>query len=110
MPFQISELVVRVGSSTSDGAVAAGPDDPATSCKHSGTTCRPQPEPGTQCRQGGSTCRPDVTECRHGGSTCRPGKSGEKASARQAELELVLGQLRVMLAKERAEERELTAV
>jgi hypothetical protein len=113
MPFQISELVIRVGSGSPDGALAGGPDDAVTACKHGGSTCRPQPDPGTQCRQGGSTCRPQDdpgTQCRQGGSTCKPGKPGATASARLAELELVLGQLRAAAAEERAEERLLTTV
>jgi hypothetical protein len=113
MPFQISELVIRVASTSPDGALAAAPDDSVTECRHGGSTCRPQPDPGTQCRQGGSTCRPQDdpgTACKHGGSTCKPGKAGATAEARQAELELVLGQLRAAVAEERAEERLLTTI
>jgi hypothetical protein len=110
MPFQISELAIRVASTSPDGALAAGANNPVTECRHGGSTCRPDPDPGTQCRQGGSTCRPQPdpgTECRKGGSTCKPGATG---SARQAELELVLGQLRAAVAEARAEERLLTTV
>lgn len=95
MPFQISELVIRV---------AADPKDPVTNCRHGGTTCMPPtPEdPVTACRKGGTTCMPPgptdpVTACRHGGTTCKPGKS---AAPKKAELEVVLDQLRAAVAAE----------
>lgn len=112
MPFQISELMVRVGAVSPDGALAKGPPDPVTNCKHGGTTCRPPDEPGTACRAGGTTCAPQPdpgTQCKHSGTTCKPGKSSAGA-ARDAELELVLGQLRAALAATRAEESRLTTV
>jgi hypothetical protein len=111
MPFQISELVIRVAADSPDGMLAAAPKDPVTACRHGGTTCMPPtPDPVTACRHGGTTCMPPgppdtVTECRHGGTTCMPKKP---AAPKKAELDAVLGQLRAAVAAEAADESVLT--
>jgi hypothetical protein len=109
MPFQISELVIRVAADSPDGVLAADPKDPVTSCRKGGTTCMPPgpADPVTSCRHGGTTCMPPdkVTECRHGGTTCMPGKP---AAPKKAELDAVLEQLRAAVAAEAADESVLT--
>jgi hypothetical protein len=107
MPFQISELVIRVAADSPDGVLAADPADPVTSCRKGGTTCMPPKpaDPVSTCRHGGTTCMPPtqdpVSTCRHGGTTCKPGQS---AAPKKAELEVVLEQLRAAVAAEAADE------
>jgi hypothetical protein len=127
MPFQISELVIRVSGDSTDGVVAdqgvteckggktCGGQTP-TECRHGGTTCMHPvvthcghggstcPDT-TNCRHGGSTCS-DTTNCRHGGSTCAtPGKS--KAQVKDAELDFVLQQIRDAVSAQKDEKEEL---
>jgi hypothetical protein len=111
MPFQISELVIRVAADSPDGMVAAAPPDPVTACRHGGTTCMPPTgDPVSTCRHGGTTCMPPgppdkVTACRKGGTTCMPNKP---AAPKKAELDAVLEQLRTAVAAEAADEAVLT--
>jgi hypothetical protein len=110
MPFQISELVIRVAADSPDGVLAADAKEAVTACRKGGTTCMPPtPDPVTACRHGGTTCMPPdkVTACRHGGTTCMPGKPAEP---KKAELEVVLEQLRAAVAAEPAHESALTLV
>lgn len=113
MPFQISELVIRVSGDATDGMIAGQAADECkgghtvpntpTECRKGGTTCMHPVV--TACRKGGATC-PDTTNCRHGGSTCAPpGKS--KADARDAEMDFVLQQIRDAVQAEREEAEEL---
>lgn len=105
MPFQISELVIRV----------SGPSarQPGTECRKGGTTCMPpKPEPGTECLRGGTTCKPGPgpgpgTECRKGGSTCMAGTPDKSQPAKKAELDFVLQQIRDTVAIEAAEDEVL---
>jgi hypothetical protein len=118
MPFQISELVIRVTGESPEGAVVGKNDPPpaisecrkgghtcipdGTNCRHGGTTCQNISE----CRKGGTTCMADdpPSTCRHGGTTCMPpGKSQPK----KAELDFVLQQVRDAIAAEPANDEEL---
>jgi hypothetical protein len=103
MPFQISELVIRVTGDAPEGAVAKQPD-PGTTCRHGGTTC--MADTPTECRKGGTTCMsPDSpTECRKGGTTCMPPK---KSQASDAEFDRVLQQIRDAAATESVEDEAL---
>jgi hypothetical protein len=113
MPFQISELVIRVTGESPDGAIV-GKQSPAVSeCRQGGHTCLPNV---TDCRKGGNTCA-NVSECRKGGNTCAnvpsecivhtcmapPGKSQPK----KAELDFVLQQIRDAVAADPAHDEEL---
>ena len=63
MPFQISELVIRVTGDSPDGAIIN----------------KQSPPPAvSECRQGGHTCIPDVTVCRKGGTTCAPPNASKR--------------------------------
>jgi|GEM_PF-4446838 hypothetical protein len=114
MPFQISELVIRVTMDSPDGAIV-GKQSPAVSeCRQGGHTCVPDV---TDCRKGGNTCA-NVTDCRKGGSTCSPNVPSEcivhtcmaqpgKSQPKKAELDFVLQQLRDAVAAEPANDEEL---
>jgi hypothetical protein len=122
MPFQISELVIRVTGDTPDGAV--GGDQPTqclkgTTCKApgadthcivKGTTCVVPPPDTSECRKGGTTCVPPTDDptstCRHGGTTCRPGPS-KSQPPKKAELDFVLQQIRDTIASESVEDEAL---
>lgn len=111
MPFQISELIIRVPVYSPEDAVAAA--DPPSTCRHGGTTCMPPDTPTTcrkggttcqpnvtNCRRGGTTCRPDnPTACRHGGTTCKPGNASQSVAQDKTELDAVLAQLRSAMAE-----------
>jgi hypothetical protein len=104
MPFQISELVIRVTGETAH--------KPGTECRKGGSTCMPPtPDPGTTCRHGGTTCMPPTpdpgTTCRHGGTTCKPGAPDRSQPAKHAELEFVLQQIRDTVATETADDEAL---
>jgi hypothetical protein len=106
MPFQISELVIRVSGDSADGAIV-GKQPPAavSECRQGGHTCIPDV---TDCRKGGSTCAPpDVpSNCRQGGVTCAPPAPG-KSQPKKAELDFVLQQIRDAVAAEPANDEEL---
>jgi hypothetical protein len=104
MPFQISELVIRVTGDSPDGAIDNKQSPPAVS----------------ECRQGGHTCLPDVTDCRKGGTTCMPPDvpstcrehtcvpaAPGKPQPKKAELDFVLQQVRDAVAAEPANDEEL---
>jgi hypothetical protein len=116
MPFQISELVIRVTGDSPDGAIEN--KQPAVSeCRQGGHTCLPD---ATNCRKGGSTC-PDVTNCRHGGTTCMPDVPSNcrvggttcappgpsKSQPKKAEMDFVLQQIRDAVASEEEPAEEL---
>jgi hypothetical protein len=106
MPFQISELVIRVTGDSPDGAIVGKQPAPAVSeCRQGGHTCIPAV---TDCRKGGSTCAPPnvPSDCIHGGSTCAPPGPG-KSQPKKAELDFVLQQIRDAVATEPAEDEEL---
>jgi hypothetical protein len=121
MPFQISELVIRVSGDSADGAIV-GKQPPAavsecrqgghtcipdvTDCRKGGSTCAP-PNVPSDCRKGGATCIPPnvPSDCHHGGSTCAPGPG--KSQPKKAELDFVLQQIRDAVAAEPAEDEEL---
>jgi hypothetical protein len=101
MPFQISELVVRVAADSPDGAIVG--QEAVSECRQGGHTCLPNV---TDCRKGGSTCAPPnvPSDCRKGGTTCAPpGKSEPK----KAELDFVLQQVRDAVAAETANDEDL---
>ena len=101
MPFQISELVVRVAGDSPDGAIVG--QEAVSECRQGGHTCLPNV---TDCRKGGSTCAPPnvPSDCRKGGTTCAPpGKSEPK----KAELDFVLQQVRDAVAAETADDEDL---
>ena len=101
MPFQISELVIRVTTDSPDGAIVG--KEAVSECRQGGHTCVPNV---TDCRKGGSTCAPPnvPSDCRKGGTTCAPpGKSQPK----KAELDFVLQQVRDAVAAETANDEEL---
>jgi hypothetical protein len=106
MPFQISELVIRVTGDSPDGAVVGKqPPDAISECRKGGHTCLPNI---TDCRKGGSTCVPNVpSECRHGGTTCAPPGGPGKSQPKKAELDFVLQQIRDAVAAEPARDEEL---
>lgn len=106
MPFQISELVLRVTGSP-DGAIDnKQPPSEVSECRKGGHTCIPDI---TNCRHGGTTCKPDAdppSTCRHGGTTCMPPGPG-KSQPKKAELDFVLQQIRDAVAAEPANDEEL---
>ena len=128
MPFQISELVIRVTADAPEGAMAAGDksacingpktciEPPDSACRHGATTCAD----ASACRHGATTCR-DLSACRHGATTCavpQPsdclkgpktciGASSAPHQARPAELDFVLQQLRDAVASEAADAEAL---
>ncbi len=108
MPFQISELVIRVTGDSPDGAIAGkqSPPPAVSECRKGGHTCLPNV---TDCRHGGSTCAPpDVpSDCHHGGSTCAPPGGPGKSQPKKAELDFVLQQIRDTVALEPANDEEL---
>ncbi len=101
MPFQISELVIRVTGDSPDGAIV-GKQPAVSECRQGGHTCLPNV---TDCRKGGSTCMPDVpSTCRE--HTCMPPAPG-KPQPKKAELDFVLQQIRDTVAAEAANDEEL---
>jgi hypothetical protein len=106
MPFQISELVIRVSGDSADGAIV-GKQPPAavSECRQGGHTCVPNV---TDCRKGGTTCVPPgaVSDCRGGGTTCAPPGPG-KSQPKKAELDFVLQQIRDAVAADPANDEEL---
>jgi hypothetical protein len=114
MPFQISELVIRVAGDSPDGAIV-GKQPAVSECRQGGHTCLPNV---TDCRKGGNTCA-NVTDCRKGGTTCSPDvpstcrehtcmpPSPGKPQPKKAELEFVLQQIRDAVAAEPANDEEL---
>jgi hypothetical protein len=105
MPFQISELVIRVTGDSPDGAIVGKDVPPAVSeCRKGGHTCIPDV---TNCRHGGSTCAPPnvPSDCRHGGTTCAPPSKSQQP--KKAELDFVLQQIRDAVAAEPAHDEEL---
>lgn len=108
MPFQISELVIRVSGDSPDGAIVGkqSPPPAVSECRQGGHTCVPDI---TNCRHGGTTCKPDAdppSTCRHGGTTCMPPGPG-KSQPKKAELDFVLQQIRDAVAAEPANDEEL---
>jgi hypothetical protein len=115
MPFQISELVIRVTTDSPDGVVG---QEAVSECRKGGHTCLPNV---TDCRKGGSTCMPPnvPSDCRKGGVTCADVPSNCKAAAvtcaphksstqrGQAELDFVLQQVRDAVAAETADDEDL---
>ena len=101
MPFQISELVIRVTTDSPDGAIVG--KEAVSECRQGGHTCVPNV---TDCRKGGSTCAPPnvPSDCRKGGTTCAP---PEKSQPKKAELDFVLQQIRDAVAAETANDEEL---
>jgi hypothetical protein len=116
MPFQISELVIRVTTDSPDGAVVG--QEAVSECRKGGHTCLPNV---TDCRKGGSTCAPPnaPSDCRKGGVTCADVPSNCGAAAvtcappksssqrRQAELDFVLQQIRDAVTAETADDEDL---
>ena len=100
MPFQISELVIRVTTDSPDGAIGK---QAVSECRQGGHTCVPNV---TDCRKGGSTCAPPnvPSDCRKGGTTCAP---PDKSQPKKAELDFVLQQVRDAVAAETANDEEL---
>jgi hypothetical protein len=107
MPFQISELVIRVTGDSPDGAIInkQSPPPAVSECRQGGHTCIPDV---TVCRKGGTTCAPPnvPSECHHGGTTCAPPGPG-KSQPKTAELDFVLQQIRDAVAAEPANDEEL---
>jgi hypothetical protein len=101
MPFQISELVIRVTTDSPDGAIVG--KEAVSECRQGGHTCVPNV---TDCRKGGSTCAPPnvPSDCRKGGTTCAP---PDKSQPKKAELDFVLLQVRDAVAAETANDEEL---
>jgi hypothetical protein len=101
MPFQISELVIRVTTDSPDGAIVG--KEAVSECRQGGHTCVPNV---TDCRKGGSTCAPPnvPSDCRKGGTTCAP---PDKSQPKKAELDFVLQQVRDAVAAETANDEEL---
>jgi hypothetical protein len=110
MPFQISELVIRVATDSPDGAFIG--QEAVSECRQGGHTCLPNvtdcrkggstcapPNVPSDCRKGGATCAPPdrPSECRKGGATCPPPSKSER---RDAELDFVLRQIRDTVAAE----------
>lgn len=112
MPFQISELVIRVTGDSPDGAIVGkqSPPPEVSECRKGGHTCLPNI---TDCRHGGSTCKPAEMDppstCRQGGHTCMPPGGPGKSQPKKAELDFVLQQLRDAVAAEPANEELVTA-
>jgi hypothetical protein len=108
MPFQISELVIRVTGNSPDGAIDNKQAPPEVSeCRQGGHTCLPNV---STCRQGGTTCKPTELDppstCRQGGTTCMPPGPG-KSQPKKAELDFVLQQIRDAVAADLANDEEL---
>lgn len=117
MPFQISELVIRVTTDSPDGAIVGKeavsecrqgghtclPN--VTDCRKGGSTCAP-PNVPSDCRKGGTTCVPPdrPSDCHHGGTTCAP---PNKSQPKKAELDFVLQQIRDAVAAETANDEVL---
>jgi hypothetical protein len=111
MPFQISELVIRVTGDSPDGAIV-GKQPAVSECRVH--TCVPDV---TDCRKGGNTCA-NVTDCRKGGNTCSPNVPSDcrdhtcmvppgKSQPKKAELDFVLQQVRDAVAADPANDEEL---
>ena len=117
MPFQISELVIRVAADSPGGAVGKEAVSECrqgghtclpnvTDCRKGGSTCAP-PNVPSDCRKGGTTCAPDVpSNCSAGAVTCAPRKSSA-SQRRQSELDFVLQQVRDAVAAETADDKDL---
>jgi hypothetical protein len=112
MPFQISELVIRVTGDSPDGAIAGtinnkqSPPPAVSECRKGGNTCLPNV---TDCRHGGTTCMPPnvPSDCHHGGTTCAPPGGPGKSQPKKAELDFVLQQIRDAVGAEPANDEEL---